>query len=93
MSVIAPCRAPSRPLCAQVLGARNASAQMKAATALAVLAARSSVSRTAIAQAGAIPPLVKLLGDGLRVEDDTPQVAAERGRTPPSLPAADCPLH
>ena len=59
-----------------VIDARNASAQMKAASALAVLSSRSVATRTAIMQAGAIPPLVRLLGDGLRTQSDTPQERA-----------------
>ena len=48
----------------QLLEARNAAAQMKAAETLAILASRSAANRSAIAVAGAIPPLVRLLGDG-----------------------------
>ena len=59
-----------------VLDARNASAQMRAAAALAVLSSRNTTYRSAIMEAGAIPPLVRLLGDGLRVENDTPQERA-----------------
>ena len=55
-----------------VLDARNAAAQMKAAEALAVLAAKSSEVRTAITAANAIAPLVTLLGDGRRVRSATP---------------------
>ena len=43
-----------------VLDNRNASAAMKSASALAVLAARSASNRTAIFQAKAVPPLVRL---------------------------------
>ena len=43
-----------------VLDARNAAAQMKAAEALAVLAARSDENRKAITAANAIEPLVKV---------------------------------
>ena len=59
-----------------VLDIRNAAAQMKAAEALAVLAARSSENRKAITAAQAIPPLVKLLGDGRRARSGTPQERA-----------------
>ena len=59
-----------------VLDERNANAQMRAATALAVLASRNITYRNAIAEAGAVPPLVRQLGDGLRVENDTPQERA-----------------
>ena len=60
----------------QVLDLRNANAQMRAAGALAVLSARNVTYRNAIAEAGAVPPLVRQLGDGLRVENDTPQERA-----------------
>ena len=50
-----------------VLGLRSATAQMKAAEALAVLAARSDENRKAITAADAISPLVRILGDGRRV--------------------------
>ena len=74
----------------EVLDARNASAQMKSAFALAVLASRSPVNRTTIAAAGAIPALVRLLGDGMRTEADTPQeraavVLADLARTSDSV--------
>ena len=59
-----------------VLGLRNAAAQMKAAEALAVLAARSDENRKAITAAKAIEPLVRLLGDGRRVRTATPQERA-----------------
>ena len=55
-----------------VLVQRNTAAQLKAAEALAVLAARSSINRTAIVHAGAIEPLVQLLGNGMRSEKETP---------------------
>ena len=60
----------------EVLEARNAAAQMKAAEALAVLASRSTENRKAITAASAIEPLVRLLGDGRRVRSDTPQERA-----------------
>jgi len=59
-----------------VLDMRNASAQMRAAGALAVLSSRNVIYRNAIYEAGAIPPLVRQLGDGTRVENDTPQERA-----------------
>lgn len=59
-----------------VLDMRNAAAQMKAAEALAVLAARSDENRKAITAAAAIEPLVRLLGDGRRVRAATPQERA-----------------
>lgn len=59
-----------------VLDTRNAAAQMRAAAALAVLSSRNTSNRSAIMEAGAIPPLVRLLGDGRRVETDTPQERA-----------------
>lgn len=59
-----------------VLGQRNASAQMKSAEALAVLAMRSPENRKAITAANAIEPLVALLGDGRRVRSETPQERA-----------------
>lgn len=59
-----------------VLDLRNASAQMRAAGALAVLSSRNVTYRNAIMEAGAVPPLVRQLGDGLRVENDTPQERA-----------------
>ena len=62
-----------RPLVA-LLQVRNATAQMKAAQALVLLASRSGANRVAIAEAGAIPPLVQLLGDGRNAT--TPQVRA-----------------
>lgn len=55
-----------------ILMQRNTSAQLKAAEALALLASRSSVMRTAIVHAGAIEPLVQLLGSGTRSEKGTP---------------------
>ena len=62
-----------RPLVA-LLQVRNANAQMKAAQALVMLSSRSAANRIAIAEAGAIPPLVQLLGDGRNAT--TPQVRA-----------------
>ena len=59
-----------------VLDMRNAAAQLKSAEALAVLAARSAENRKAITAAAAIPPLVRLLGDGRRTRKDTPQERA-----------------
>jgi len=55
---------------------RNAAAQLKAAEALAVLAARSGENRKAITAAQAVGPLVRLLGDGRRVRAETPQERA-----------------
>jgi vacuolar protein 8 len=59
-----------------VLDSRNSAAQLRAAGALAVLSSRNLTYRSAIMEAGAIPPLVRILGDGLRVEKDTPQERA-----------------
>ena len=59
-----------------VLEVRNASAQLKAAEALAVLAAKSDENRKAITAANAIKPLVTVLGDGRRVRASTPQERA-----------------
>jgi len=59
-----------------VLDLRNAAAQMKAAEALAVMAAKSEENRKAITSANAVEPLVKLLGDGRRVRAATPQERA-----------------
>ena len=59
-----------------VLDAKHASSQSKAASALAELACRSVATRTAIMKAGAIPSLVRLLGDGSRAGDGTPQQLA-----------------
>ena len=59
-----------------LLDMRNAAAQMKAAEALAVLAARSDDNRKAITAASAIEPLVRILGDGRRVRTATPQERA-----------------
>lgn len=50
-----------------LLNVRNADAQTKAAEALTLLAARSTSNMSALASAGAIPPLVALLGDGRNV--------------------------
>lgn len=73
----------------QVLDMRNANAQLRAAGALAILSSRNATYRNAIYEAGAIPPLVRQLGDGLRVENDTPQeraacVLADLARSPES---------
>lgn len=59
-----------------VLDMRNAAAQMKAAEALAVLAAKSDENRKTITAAQAIEPLVRILGDGRRVRSATPQERA-----------------
>lgn len=56
-----------------VLEERSAAAQMKSAEALAVLASRNAENRKAITAAGAIKPLVTLLGDGRRAKEETPQ--------------------
>ena len=55
-----------------VLLDKNTAAQLKAAEALAVLAARNSLNRATIVQAGAIEPLVGLLGNGQRADQNTP---------------------
>jgi len=55
---------------------RLATAQMKAAETLSMLAARSTANRTAIAQAGAIAPLVRLLGDGTNANKSQISAAA-----------------
>ena len=60
----------------QLLQVRNASAQMKAAESLARLANSSAENRTVIAQAGAIPPLVQLLGDGRNANKSQVRAAA-----------------
>ena len=59
-----------------VLDLRNAHAHMRATGALAELVSRSVAYRNAIYESGAIPPLVRQLGDGERVENDTPQERA-----------------
>jgi vacuolar protein 8 len=59
-----------------VLDVRSAAAQVKAAEALSILAARSNDNRQAITSAAAVPPLVRLLGDGRRVKAETPQERA-----------------
>ena len=59
-----------------VLTLRNAAPQLKATEALMVLAARSDENRKAITSAGAIEPLVALMGDGRRVRRGTPQAGA-----------------
>lgn len=51
---------------------RNVSAQLKATEALAALSSRNSAHRVAIVKAGAIEPLVLLLGNGQRAENGTP---------------------
>ena len=55
-----------------VLLGRNTTSQLKATEALAVLSSRSSNHRNAIVKAGAIQPLVVLLGNGQRAESGTP---------------------
>ena len=55
-----------------VLNGKNTAAQLKAAQALAVLAGRSSANRSTIVHAGAIVPLVGLLGNGQRADKNTP---------------------
>ena len=59
-----------------VLDYRNAGAQLKAAEALAVLVSRSAENRKAVTDAGAILPLVRLLGEGSRARENTPQERA-----------------
>ena len=59
-----------------LLEVRNATAQMKAAESLAMLASRSAENRTVIAQAGAIPALITLLGDGRNVGKSQIRAAA-----------------
>lgn len=51
---------------------RNTASQLKAAEALAVLSSRSATNRAAIVSAGAIFPLVTLLGNGQMAETKTP---------------------
>ena len=75
-----------------ILDARSAAAQMKAAEALAVLAARSAENRKAITASNAIPPLVRTLGDGRRTRANTPQeraaaVLADLARSGENKPA------
>jgi hypothetical protein len=60
-----------KPLVA-VLSGRNTSAQLKAAECLAMLLERCPAARSTIASAGAIPPLVQLLGNGQRSDLHTP---------------------
>ena len=60
----------------RVLDDRNPTAQMKAAEALAVLTKRSLENRKAISAAKAVVPLSQLLGDGMKVQDNTPQERA-----------------
>jgi len=62
-----------------LLEVRNAAAQMKAAESLAMLASRSAENRTVVAAAGAIPPLVALLGDGRNVSTSQIKSAAALG--------------
>lgn len=57
-----------------LLSVRNATASMKSAQALMMLAARSHADRTSISDAGAVPPLVAMLGDGRNAT--TPQIRA-----------------
>ena len=64
-----------KPLIA-LLEVRNAAAQMKSAESLAMLANRSAENRSVIAHAGAIPPLVRLLGDGRNVNKSQVRAAA-----------------
>ena len=59
-----------------VLDVRNAAAQVKAAEALATFAARSAENRRVITSSNGIDPLVRLLGDGMRVQSKTPQERA-----------------
>ena len=59
-----------------LLGVRNATAQMKAAECLATLAGRTAACRLAIATAGAIQPLIRLLGDGRNVSRTQLRAAA-----------------
>ena len=56
----------------EVLNGRSTSAQLKAAGTLAVLSSRSSVNRSLMVKAGAIEPLVGLLGNGQRADIGTP---------------------
>ena len=55
-----------------VLSGRNTAAQLKAADALSVLASRSALFRSTIVQAGAISPLIELMGNGQRADLHTP---------------------
>ena len=59
-----------------VLDVRNAAAQLKSAEALGMIASRSMENKKALTNANAIPPLVRLLGDGRRVRTKTPQERA-----------------
>lgn len=63
----------------ELLKVRNAAAQMKSADTLAILAARSPENRAVIAQAGAVPPLVQLLGDGRNISVSQMRAAAALG--------------
>jgi len=56
----------------EVLGGRSTSAQLKAAEAFAALSSRNPTLRAAIVKAGAIEPLVALLGTGHRADLHTP---------------------
>ena len=62
-----------------LLEVRNATAQMKAAESLAKLAASSLENRNTIAAAGAIPSLVRLLGDGRNANESQVRAAAALG--------------
>jgi len=53
----------------ELLSVRNAAAQMKSAESLVMLISRHVENRMVVAQAGAIPPLVGLLGDGRNVSN------------------------
>ena len=55
-----------------VLEGRNTSAQLKASEALGILSQHSTGNRQALAQAGAIEPLVALLGHGHSCDSNTP---------------------
>jgi hypothetical protein len=63
----------------ELLEVRNAAAQMKAAESLSMLASRSAENRVVVAQAGAIPALVRLLGDGNNVSTSQIRAAAALG--------------
>ena len=63
----------------ELLDVRNAAAQMKSAESLATLASRSAENRAVVAAAGAIPPLVRLLGDGRNVSTSQVRAAAALG--------------
>ena len=59
-----------------LLEGRNPAAQMKAAESLAILASRSMANRASISAAGAIQPLVEMLGDGRHVSTTQVHAAA-----------------